>query len=104
MKKCPYCAEMIQPEAVKCRFCNSALYGTAGVGKAKANQHPSYWIYTLVAILLPLVGFILGIIGLTKSDPVEKKLGEHALALSVVFFVIYLILFPFIGVVFAATK
>lgn len=60
--------------------------------KVKANEHESYWSYTLIALVLPIVGIILGIVYLTKDKILEKKLGEHMIAISVLFIILQSVL------------
>lgn len=49
----------------------------------QARNHESYGAFTVLAVLLPPVGIILGIIYLAKSDPLSRKLGEHTIAFAV---------------------
>jgi uncharacterized membrane protein YvbJ len=67
MKKCPFCAEEIQDEAVKCRFCGEFLDKSAKQMADKSGEPKTKWYFltsvVVIAILcigplaLPLVWF-----------------------------------------------
>jgi len=66
MKKCPFCAESIQDEAVKCRFCGEFL-----VKRERGKWY--YKTYWLIIAFLCIGPFVLPLIWINPRFSKAKK-------------------------------
>ena len=92
-KKCPYCAEQIQNEAVKCRFCGEFLDKSSGTPSGTPYGAKKKWYFTTSTIVIALLCFgplALPLVWLNPRYKTASKLIVTVIVVIVSIFLCYL--------------
>ena len=103
-KQCTYCGESILVVAKKCKHCGEFLGGrqrtpirnnSNAVGQARKPWSSGVMVvFILLTICLPIIGFLIGLCGLTQKQ--NKSNGLELLVVSIICFVVYFFVYVYL--------
>lgn len=93
-KYCPSCGEALVDEANFCKSCGAKIAG--GVQAAQTTERPliekSYTIAVIIgyiaAILIPILGIIIGVYLMTRKDSSDAKHGKYMIIVAVIVWIL----------------